>query len=171
MRSRKPWVFARRRLFGWKVRLLTRYSKNVGEVHRLCPRRCSDRSRLEPVGGSAGAPGGYPPGRRPGTRIEWAIAGGTGSLQAAHDAKPRVESPPRGRAKNTWNGCLTLRCATPPGQTRAGEVRRAAAAASSRSVRAPHGAESLLTLQPTACGQLCGRGVPMARSTPASPHP
>jgi hypothetical protein len=24
MRSRKPWVFARRRLFGWKVRLLTR---------------------------------------------------------------------------------------------------------------------------------------------------
>src|SRR4051794_25523390 len=23
MRSRKPWVFARRRLFGWKVRLLT----------------------------------------------------------------------------------------------------------------------------------------------------
>jgi hypothetical protein len=30
MRSRKPWVFARRRVFGWKVRLLTRYSKNVG---------------------------------------------------------------------------------------------------------------------------------------------
>jgi hypothetical protein len=27
MRSRKPWVFARRRLFGWKVRLVTRYSK------------------------------------------------------------------------------------------------------------------------------------------------
>jgi hypothetical protein len=24
IRSRKPWVFARRRLFGWKVRLLTR---------------------------------------------------------------------------------------------------------------------------------------------------
>jgi hypothetical protein len=24
MRSRKPWVFARRRLFGWNVRLLTR---------------------------------------------------------------------------------------------------------------------------------------------------
>lgn len=24
MRRRKPWVFARRRLFGWKVRLLTR---------------------------------------------------------------------------------------------------------------------------------------------------
>jgi hypothetical protein len=23
MRRRKPWVFARRRLFGWKVRLLT----------------------------------------------------------------------------------------------------------------------------------------------------
>jgi hypothetical protein len=23
IRSRKPWVFARRRLFGWKVRLLT----------------------------------------------------------------------------------------------------------------------------------------------------
>lgn len=34
MRSRKPWVLARRRLFGWKVRLLTRYSKNVGEAHR-----------------------------------------------------------------------------------------------------------------------------------------
>ena len=26
MRSRKPWVFARRRLFGWKVRLLTGHS-------------------------------------------------------------------------------------------------------------------------------------------------
>jgi hypothetical protein len=25
MRSRKPWVFARRRLFGWNVRLLTRW--------------------------------------------------------------------------------------------------------------------------------------------------
>src|SRR3954453_6365649 len=26
IRSRKPWVFDRRRLFGWNVRLLTRYS-------------------------------------------------------------------------------------------------------------------------------------------------
>jgi hypothetical protein len=36
MRSRKPCVFARRRLFGWKVRLLT-----VGLHHsaQLCPRR------------------------------------------------------------------------------------------------------------------------------------
>ena len=31
MRRRKPWVFARRRVFGWKVRLLIRcYSKTFG---------------------------------------------------------------------------------------------------------------------------------------------
>jgi hypothetical protein len=32
MRSRKPWVLARRRLFGWKVRLLTSNS-----VFESCP--------------------------------------------------------------------------------------------------------------------------------------
>src|SRR5690606_12608083 len=126
MRSRKPWVFARRRLFGWKVRLLTRYSKNVGEVHRLCPRRCNDGRRMVPVGGSGRAPVGRPSGCAPGTRIGWAIAGGTGSMQVVRDTGPRAEHPPRGRAKNTWNGCLTVRCPTPPGQTSAGEVRRTA---------------------------------------------
>jgi len=30
MRSRKPWVLARRRLFGWKVRLVTRVSNYIG---------------------------------------------------------------------------------------------------------------------------------------------
>lgn len=33
MRRRKPWVLARRRLFGWKVRLLTSNSKEVGEYY------------------------------------------------------------------------------------------------------------------------------------------
>jgi hypothetical protein len=41
MRSRKPWVFARRRLFGWKVRLLTSgsvMSLGIGEeTDRLQP--------------------------------------------------------------------------------------------------------------------------------------
>jgi hypothetical protein len=32
MRSRKPWVFARRRLFGWNVRLLTRGLQEKGPV-------------------------------------------------------------------------------------------------------------------------------------------
>lgn len=32
MRSRKPWVFARRRLFGWKVRLLTSGLQASGRV-------------------------------------------------------------------------------------------------------------------------------------------
>ncbi len=29
MRSRKPWVLARRRLLGWKVRLLTQDSRDI----------------------------------------------------------------------------------------------------------------------------------------------
>jgi hypothetical protein len=38
IRSRKPWVFARRRLFGWKVRLLTGISPLSGTAGttRLC---------------------------------------------------------------------------------------------------------------------------------------
>src|SRR5665811_873320 len=36
MRSRKPWVLARRRLFGWKVRLVTSFS-NGGEGHLRSP--------------------------------------------------------------------------------------------------------------------------------------
>lgn len=34
MRSRNPWVFARRRLFGWNVRLVTIISNYFGESHR-----------------------------------------------------------------------------------------------------------------------------------------
>jgi hypothetical protein len=33
IRRRKPWVLARRRLFGWKVRLLTRFSV-AGQARR-----------------------------------------------------------------------------------------------------------------------------------------
>ena len=35
MRSRKPWVLARRRVFGWKVRLLTTGSLSSGQGTRL----------------------------------------------------------------------------------------------------------------------------------------
>ena len=35
MRRRKPWVLARRRLFGWKVRLLTRFSV-TGQARVAC---------------------------------------------------------------------------------------------------------------------------------------
>jgi hypothetical protein len=38
MRNRKPWVFARRRLFGWNVRLLTRGLQEEGSVRPLCHR-------------------------------------------------------------------------------------------------------------------------------------
>src|SRR5256714_2339768 len=37
MRSRKPWVFARRRLFGWKVRLLTSALRLQALVHAIEP--------------------------------------------------------------------------------------------------------------------------------------
>lgn len=49
IRSRKPWVFARRRLFGWKVRLLTRGLQECF-VSRGCPRdmACVGRRRLSP---------------------------------------------------------------------------------------------------------------------------
>src|SRR3954452_3837514 len=35
MRSRNPWVFDRRRLFGWNVRLLTRYSHYMTSAVRI----------------------------------------------------------------------------------------------------------------------------------------
>jgi hypothetical protein len=38
MRNRKPWVFARRRLFGWNVRLLTRGLQEKGPVRPLSHR-------------------------------------------------------------------------------------------------------------------------------------
>jgi hypothetical protein len=44
IRSRKPWVFARRRLFGWKVRLLTR---GLQVVLSLCETVCGV-DRLSP---------------------------------------------------------------------------------------------------------------------------
>src|SRR3954466_709385 len=37
MRSRNPWVFDRRRLFGWNVRLLTRYSHYMTSAVRIRP--------------------------------------------------------------------------------------------------------------------------------------
>jgi hypothetical protein len=40
IRSRKPWVFDRRRLFGWNVRLLTRYSHYMTSAVRT--RRWAD---------------------------------------------------------------------------------------------------------------------------------
>src|SRR4051812_10668024 len=52
IRSRKPWVLDRRRLFGWNVRLLTRYSHYT--TSKVCTRRWvgtrdMDGRRGEPV--------------------------------------------------------------------------------------------------------------------------
>jgi hypothetical protein len=47
IRSRKPWVFARRRLFGWKVRLLT-----SGTPSSCCPSRMADGRVVRLAGGS-----------------------------------------------------------------------------------------------------------------------
>ena len=41
IRSRKPWVFARRRLFGWKVRLLTGISPLSGTAGMTTETHCS----------------------------------------------------------------------------------------------------------------------------------
>ena len=64
IRRRKPWVLARRRLFGWKVRLVTRFSNYIGWVSQV-PRdqvqaagRCSQntqRVRVRRQGAPAGA--------------------------------------------------------------------------------------------------------------------
>src|SRR3712207_8953455 len=73
IRSRKPWVLDRRRLFGWNVRLLTRNSYGYDD------RRCSTHREAGCGGWGRGAPststgprpapigtttpGGHPPGR------------------------------------------------------------------------------------------------------------
>jgi len=43
MRNRKPWVFARRRLFGWNVRLLTRGLQEKVEYGRKLEKGCAGR--------------------------------------------------------------------------------------------------------------------------------
>jgi hypothetical protein len=47
MRRRNPWVFARRRLFGWKVRLLTTGSPDTAR-QSYCPRRGLTARRTHP---------------------------------------------------------------------------------------------------------------------------
>jgi len=48
IRSRKPWVFARRRLFGWNVRLLTGAPSSLGLRHRASARGTRSASGLCP---------------------------------------------------------------------------------------------------------------------------
>jgi hypothetical protein len=48
MRRRNPWVRARRRLFGWKVRLLTAESPGTGSSKYVCPRRGLPARRTHP---------------------------------------------------------------------------------------------------------------------------
>jgi hypothetical protein len=65
MRSRKPWVLARRRLFGWKVRLLTRGLQDAQDG--------SDHPRGR----------GASPDQRTGTTPRWACGSGQGQLDLA----------------------------------------------------------------------------------------
>jgi hypothetical protein len=83
IRSRKPWVLDRRRLFGWNVRLLTRYSYDTTSVvvhppaggctrgaggvvghHRQGPRKLVSRGPAAPA---VAHPGGVPTGQDPST--------------------------------------------------------------------------------------------------------
>ena len=50
MRSRKPWVFARRRLFGWNVRLLTRGLQEKGPVRPGLKKVCGPQVRRNSYG-------------------------------------------------------------------------------------------------------------------------
>src|SRR3954452_18407081 len=54
IRSRKPWVLDRRRLFGWNVRLLTRYSHYMTSAVARLP---ADRRARGTGGAAATAPG------------------------------------------------------------------------------------------------------------------
>src|SRR3954469_13658388 len=63
IRSRKPWVLDRRRLFGWNVRLLTRYSHYTTSAVACPPAdghargvggRGASRTRRAPEAGSCG---------------------------------------------------------------------------------------------------------------------
>jgi hypothetical protein len=57
IRSRKPWVFDRRRLFGWNVRLLTRYSYDTTSAVAHPPAG----GRARGAGGPARTPPRWPP--------------------------------------------------------------------------------------------------------------
>jgi hypothetical protein len=63
IRSRNPWVFARRRLFGWNVRLLTCRCLPCGSF------RCATRGRDQPAdrGHAQLPPGGGQPIKRTGS--------------------------------------------------------------------------------------------------------
>jgi hypothetical protein len=127
MRSRNPCVFARRRLFGWNVRLLTRDStlvygavsrgparaiRTADQIQRHQPpsdayavAQACDRGRRQAPNGTVAAPGGSNERARPGDRadppnhLHGCARGGTTETLPCH---PRLHSPtprrPAGKA-------------------------------------------------------------------------
>src|SRR3954447_19024836 len=76
IRSRKPWVLDRRRLFGWKVRLLTRYSYDTTSA--VAP---------PPAGGAARGAGGTGADAAPATPGKLVPADGTRPVMAGTGAR------------------------------------------------------------------------------------
>jgi hypothetical protein len=81
IRSRKPWVFDRRRLFGWNVRLLTRYSYDTTSA--VAP---------PPVGGRARGAGRAGADADPVTPGSWSLCTGTLDTAGGHAFAGRVPS-------------------------------------------------------------------------------
>jgi hypothetical protein len=91
IRRRKPWVLARRRLFGWKVRLLTRCLRNCQAGRRLIG-RVGKRARF----GRHRKPGIGITGRR--KRPKAGRVNDTGAVRAEQTRRPRaVGHRPNGR--------------------------------------------------------------------------
>jgi hypothetical protein len=115
MRSRKPWVLARRRLFGWKVRLLTTAPQQGqvrqhrrGEVGRSPPattERPRSRTRLHVATCSRGRAWACDRGRRQQASLRY--------VGPSHRVKPR--------GRMCRSGCvlvaLLLSTRRPPGRT------------------------------------------------------
>jgi hypothetical protein len=91
MRSRKPCVLARRRLFGWKVRLLTvgLHRRSASSSVRSCRRRRA-------------APSSAPPPHRPSSALAGGFAASGGSGTSAAHSTTTVRSPAPPGQTCTW---------------------------------------------------------------------
>jgi hypothetical protein len=99
MRSRNPWVFARRRLLGWKVRLLTCGLQDGGSA-------AGSLSRTDPVTRSPYPRRGRPPARGGRTHDPSTVRNGAGRGQT-----PASWGMAFGRL---WAVCRALYGASPP---------------------------------------------------------
>jgi hypothetical protein len=131
MRRRKPWVLARRRLFGWKVRLLTMVSKYFGTSADVRP-GLGARARLLQVPTSSTRPTSGHASRSHLKAGQRYVARAQGSNREARG--PTAGGPPLSRAVGATTSIVPRRVPQQPGPH---PVDRAGRACGRRRTRGP----------------------------------